>query len=776
MVLKIAALPFAGSVQLAASRASVHNERRRTLRESCLRPSVVVRCVVLLAALLQVAPQLRAAEPLGDEESVVDYADWSADPRRPGPQLPPAGRSLFDHMFTEASGGAPAYRVPFPFSALIAQINEQLANTEFGGGSRVVMFPMGRSLQRNAAAPANFFKFPRLVLAVTGDPKPGAAHRRVLLKDRLYIGYVESTDSLEVISFNETAGRFEFQLVKDYRAGATPKVYYANRAICVSCHQNHAPIFPRAVWSESNANQRFAGHLAKLRADFNNQSPQANIDFPDDIGQSTLRANALVAHNKLWRLGCQTDDDRSLARRCRAAALLAALQYGLNSDSDFNAGSPRFRSDFIATFGANFSRLWPQGFKLAQAELPDRNPLGDGAFGYAGAGAGEAPADLLKASEVPAALDPLNRRPARETWYFGSGQDAVRYIAGWSRMFSSTDMQALDAQLVRRAARIDADAQTFSSACELGANQSSTHPLRLDCDDTGALTMRAQLNLTGSGTAEFVSLRRAGQLSDATVVAGDMQRAGDEFVLPLLLQRKGLTARASNGRAIVDATLRWPIAAGEQLSGGMSVRIELRMRDDFALLRNAIDRLISEQPELFDAHPLMRTTMLRALHAKLDGGMLDGCCDDLSVVMPAATIEPVPAGTAPAVRLRPLYRNCALCHQTPERFPPNFLAGDTQRVAANLRQCAPRIWARLAQWHDAPAQRAKSPMPPLTHLAALDSSASRWRAGEDYRAIRALIEPLLQAQGLPTSPAELLINGYETLPSCLPDQVGRTRD
>ena len=116
---------------------------------------------------------------------------------------------------------------------------------------------------------------------------------------------------LEVISYNEAAGRFEFQLVKDYRAGAQPKVFYANRAICISCHQNHAPIFSKAIWGESNANGRVAELLRSQRSDFK-LSAQANIDFPDDIDKATVRANALVTLQTVWQQGC-SDRAESLA-------------------------------------------------------------------------------------------------------------------------------------------------------------------------------------------------------------------------------------------------------------------------------------------------------------------------------------------------------------------------------------------------------------------------------------------------------------------------------
>src|SRR4030095_777374 len=176
-----------------------------------------------------------------------DMPAWATDPAVPGQTLPPVGRSLFD--FVAADG------VPFPFDALVRKV-------ESGAGCapdeciKPVLIPLGRSLQRTVAAP-DFFASPRVVVAVTGE---GAG--RMFARDRLYLGYQEKANLIEVISYNEAAARFEFQIVRDYRAGGTPRLVYAKRDVCTACHQNHAPIFSRPVWDETNANPTIADSLS----------------------------------------------------------------------------------------------------------------------------------------------------------------------------------------------------------------------------------------------------------------------------------------------------------------------------------------------------------------------------------------------------------------------------------------------------------------------------------------------------------------------------------
>ena len=193
-------------------------------------------CAVIWGGAIAAAPDPATTGTLHDAQrpTSLEHSSWAADPTLPGTDLPLVGRSLFDHLTADATEGASAHHVPFPFAALIERIQARLSQEEINGGARLVMIPMGRSLQRVAASP-DFFKFPRIVFAVTGEPAAGGRDAGMLLKDRLYLGYVEKTGLIEVISYNEAAGRFEFQLVKDYRAGGEPKVFYANRAICVSC-------------------------------------------------------------------------------------------------------------------------------------------------------------------------------------------------------------------------------------------------------------------------------------------------------------------------------------------------------------------------------------------------------------------------------------------------------------------------------------------------------------------------------------------------------------
>ena len=54
----------------------------------------------------------------------------------------------------------------------------------------------------------------------------------------------------------------------DYRPGGVPRLRAANRVLCLSCHQNAAPLFARQTWDETSASPHIARLLAETGRDF----------------------------------------------------------------------------------------------------------------------------------------------------------------------------------------------------------------------------------------------------------------------------------------------------------------------------------------------------------------------------------------------------------------------------------------------------------------------------------------------------------------------------
>jgi hypothetical protein len=182
---------------------------------------------------------------------------WIEQASRPGPDVAPVGQSRFDQLFLQPDG---RYKIPYPFERLIEALENRLDNGD-NPAVRQVLVPIGRSLQRESPAP-DYFHFPRNIITLEGEPITVDRQAGQVMEYRLFIAHQPSTETLEIISYNDAAGRFEFQLAQDYAAGKPPRVKPARRVMCMSCHHNAAPIFSRTPWSETSFNIEVANRLA----------------------------------------------------------------------------------------------------------------------------------------------------------------------------------------------------------------------------------------------------------------------------------------------------------------------------------------------------------------------------------------------------------------------------------------------------------------------------------------------------------------------------------
>ncbi|MGH8631410.1 MAG: hypothetical protein ACREU7_11700, partial [Burkholderiales bacterium] len=373
---------------------------------------VALRLQVACSAILLFAG-IAAAQP-----QAADDADSTA----PDSSLPPIGRSLFDFLVTKSEGDRKVQSVPFPFAELLRRIGEELAAGK-ETGVRAVLVPFGRSLQRNAAGD-EYFRYPRVVATVVGEPAAAKGSAGMQLKDRLYLGYHEKAGVLEVISYNEAAGRFEFQVVKDYRAGARPRLLYANRRMCLTCHQNQAPIFSRPPWDETNANPALQQLFRAQKRDYYGVAVNLGVDTPDAIDQATDRANLLQSVQRLWREGCEAPSRPEASVRCRAEAFAAALKYRMTGDRQIDREAAGYREAFLPLLTESWRMRWPAGIAVPSPDLPNRDPF---AALTESQRASPGPALLRKAAAIAHDVDPLAPRESVDL-RFGARQDDIEHF------------------------------------------------------------------------------------------------------------------------------------------------------------------------------------------------------------------------------------------------------------------------------------------------------------------------------------------------------------
>lgn len=711
-----------------------------TLRNSLHAGLLALACG--LGASMHAASEIRSPEPA-----------WVVTPSLAGDNLPPSGRSLFDQLFAVSRNGQSHIEIPFPFTALLKHLDNELARDPASPlpPAKRVLIPLGRSLQRTAAAP-DYFAFPRVVVAVDSENGPTS---KFFLKDRLYIGYQEKSSVLEVISYNEGAGRFEFQLVKDYRAGGKPQVYYANRNLCFACHQNGSPIFSRALWDETNANPQIASLLEASGRDFYGIPPGRGVDIPYAIDNATERANGFALTQRLWREGCGEAD--LAARRCRAGLFVAALRHALSGAQRW-IPDENFRQTVAEPLQKEASRRWPGGLAIGNPDLPNRNPL-EGLSTWP-----DDPATRVARSHVAARFDPLLPRPARDIWRPHTPDAMHTAIAGLAEFVSAADRQALDRALARQTGIRETQK---SSPCQIerAASRWSVH-----CAPPAGqpgLIVNATLSLKNGrptgGRIDRLTLPGGTALSTIELVSGS---ADSGFAL----RWNGRLPRTADGQALTRLSLRSD--SGNPEAG----TVVLAIRDDFAALEQAVSSLL-ESPQgemLFGATAIPRTALFVALLSRLGSAPTLPCCQAAEALPPprlevVAAVPGSNASTAMEAGVQRFFPYCATCHQSAETFPPNFLTGNDAQVAARLHQCAPRLYVRLAMADLAPGQRDKTPMPPESMLPAFATDVGQWKNSLARAALLAQVGDWLHAEtGRPPNLTELLTNGYEALRSCLP--------
>ena len=229
---------------------------------------------------------------------------------------PPA--TLFDQLIATTPDGT----VPYPFAKLLEHLRQH-------GQPLPILIPLGRSQQRHQAS----FQDPRRVVGFSSRAVNG-------IHARLFLGYTEKSEQIEVMSLRDGQTEFDFQLVDNYRAASKPVVKTANRNVCLSCHQHGGPIFTPDPWAETNFERRFS-IVPLLLKEIHPSGRIDGIPIVQPINRDSLSfqllvedASAQLRDNKIWSTGCSPSKQ---AAACRANLLKQLFNLaGLTPPRDFN--------------------------------------------------------------------------------------------------------------------------------------------------------------------------------------------------------------------------------------------------------------------------------------------------------------------------------------------------------------------------------------------------------------------------------------------------------
>lgn len=352
----------------------------------------------------------------------------------PDSDLPPKGtRSLFDHIIAQNNG------LPFPFNNFITLLSELHPKQK---KPLMLMIPDGRSLLKGQANQA----LPRILLATDFQEQNTPVGLGKNTHGQLFMGFVEAANEIEVLSYNEAAGRFEFQLVQNYCEGCVPKIVYAKRAICLTCHQGGTPIFSQRPWNETNGQLAIAHAIKEARGNETHYwgAPiQQPLSTPERFDELTDIGNFFVASQRVWLDGCG-----ETGNECRRELLSLALRYA------YQPGQFDDKSEQVNKLKKLWEDSFPnEGILVPESDLNNRDPSGntnnltdwlyetftpDISFGD-GAKDNEDLSSFEKLPPLSPSLDPLTTRKPKKVLY----KDDIDGVFGIARFFSDDDIATL---------------------------------------------------------------------------------------------------------------------------------------------------------------------------------------------------------------------------------------------------------------------------------------------------------------------------------------------
>jgi len=353
----------------------------------------------------------------------------------PDSDLPPEGtRSLFDHLIAQNDG------LPYPFSQFAVMLQD--ANPQ-NKAPLSLLIPNGRSLLKGQADNAH----PRILIAPDFQQTNSTSGLGMNTQGQLFLGFVEEANEIEVVSYNEAAGRFEFQLVQNYCEGCVPRIVYARRAICLTCHQGGTPIFSQRPWDETNGQLKVSSMVKKVRGnseDYLGVAIKQPLATPERFDELTDIGNFFMASQAIWLDGCG-EQGNECRRKLLSLALRFADQPGL-----FDTESTEVQA--LLDLWAN---SYPeQGIAVPESDLNNRDPSGENAsftdwlysvfttdidFGD-GAKNNEDLSSFEKLPPLPAALDPLTLRAPKNVLY----KSDIDGVYGIARFFTDDDLVSLN--------------------------------------------------------------------------------------------------------------------------------------------------------------------------------------------------------------------------------------------------------------------------------------------------------------------------------------------
>ncbi|MGK0170596.1 MAG: hypothetical protein ACI9W2_002322, partial [Gammaproteobacteria bacterium] len=437
------------------------------------------------------------------------------------------------------------------------------------------------------------------------------------------------------------------------------------------------------------------------------------------LDNATDRANLLLTYHRVWRDLCPTQT-RETTVRCRAGALLAALQQRLGPFAFFTPRPGLYTEHFVPFAANRWRMLWPNGLSVGNPDLENRHPL-----------------RLPDPMQLVSDTDPLNARPARDSWHPPTGVNRV--IIGLAESLPDFELARIDAYLIENFAHSSKkhrtpDGVVFTGPCaELPQGRvgctlvapGKARPIDLFLREDSSGDFALHNVFAFDGTRFYAVVSQTHDTPDARLRTVTAQQGG-----------RDLSLRLANGNRI--ARLSFPRTRLELQRVGARANVI----DDMAPLEAALERMavtaLAVPKHVLNQSNLQPTKILNAVLATLElppttwfepPMQWQGSKYNHGTVTPNSGQQ---EARTPAL----LNRYCGGCHSQPEPYPPNFLRGSNKRVIERLGTCRAQILYRMSLWEVPSAQRTASPMPPWKVLYDEGIRPQDWPSHPDYAELR----------------------------------------
>ncbi len=550
-----------------------------------------------------------------------------------------AGQSLFDDLFlinhtqdlvqnqAENQTGTSQYEIPYPFQNLVSSLEDSMGISINNDGNQVrsVLIPLGRCINRYAGGP-DYFKHPRVVVGVDSEHHGDGEERFPNLKDRLFIGYQEAINAMEVISYNEDAGRFEFQVVTNYKPGQTPVVEYVDRSLCTGCHQNNGPIFSVPPWDETNNNQKIYQKLAREVYSNKSEIPPFSGSGASHLDGASNRANLFSLYQEFWRGICQGDNSHDITR-CRAGIFEMALLHRLQENNRNLVVSDRVNNYLNPTLARDINQQWPHGISILSSDIKNQDPESNGEHLH-----------LAKANEL------LYPRTLLIKW---NPDNLLRVLEGLGKFISLSNLKRIDSKIYQLAISSNSPRSEYTGQCRLKFINSGwdldNYPgqsgeLSVNCDLAAGVFSKTHHFFgdfyVNSGKIESypvsgrMVLDSPGTLTGLSYEAGKIESQDDDWIVKInpLDSKRQFHARLPDGNIIEKIEIRWPKSGTvddmfiqSKVVDGSAVLYMLPGSDILdTAISGMVDQADQNKTDVFTEKPFRTRKLMTALIEQLD--------------------------------------------------------------------------------------------------------------------------------------------------------------